>query len=248
MDYRNALYDRYVSTFKSDWLDSERDLISRHKWCEYKYLPLLRDVNRTGAVLELGCGPGYTLEFLKRAGFANAKGIDISIEQVAIARGRGMDATVADVFGFLRSESDKYALVVAIDFLEHFTKNELTELVTLIRQSLTPKGVLLLQTINGSGLLSNGLIYGDMTHSTILSIHSIKQLLRVIGFDHIQFFETSPVSKNAIGLIRNGLWRIIRFIANAVRLVETGRTEQILTQNFICRATRAADRNSIHQR
>ena len=69
--FRKELYRRYITTFKI--VQSQIDdstLRSYWAWCEHKYLPLLDGLDPNDPVLELGCGPGYMMQFLKRHGFS----------------------------------------------------------------------------------------------------------------------------------------------------------------------------------
>ena len=55
---------------------------------------------------------GALLEYLRWRGFTNASGVDLSAEQVALARGRGVWAEVANAFELLASKSEEYAAIV----------------------------------------------------------------------------------------------------------------------------------------
>jgi len=238
-DFRDDLYRRYVSTFKgSSGQMSSAALGHFWRWCAYKYLPLLAGVGRDEPILELGCGPGYVLEFLRRAGFVDVQGIDISEEQTRLANERGLRTEAADAFKFLATRESAYGAIVAIDFLEHFTKDELVRLVTLIHGALKSGGVLLVQTANGQGLFPRPVIYGDFTHLTVFTPQSLAQLLRVFGFDQLIFRETGPAPLSPRGVVNVALWGAIKGFANAVRGVETGKRQEIWTENFICRAVR----------
>jgi 2-polyprenyl-3-methyl-5-hydroxy-6-metoxy-1,4-benzoquinol methylase len=238
-DFRDELYRRYVTTFKGmSGQMSGAELGHFWRWCAYKYLPLLADVGRDAPVLELGCGPGYVLEFLARAGFTNVQGIDISEEQTRLAKEQGLRAEAADAFEFLATREGAFGAIVAIDFLEHFTKVELVRLVPLIHGALNQGGILLVQTANGQGLFPRQVIYGDFTHLTVFTPQSLAQVLRRFGFDQFVFRETGPARLSPRGVIDVVLWGAIKGIANAVRRVETGKHQQIWTENFICRAVR----------
>ncbi|HIG18350.1 MAG TPA: class I SAM-dependent methyltransferase, partial [Candidatus Handelsmanbacteria bacterium] len=164
-DFRTELYERYVSTFtRSEEPISEAEYRGYSNWCRHWYLPLFEDLPRDCAILELGCGPGDMLEFLGQNGFSAAEGIDLSPEQVQTARDRGLNARVADVFECLESAPQRYRAILALDFLEHFSKGELMKLVPAIRDALEPGGILILQTPNGQGLLSHYVICGDLSH------------------------------------------------------------------------------------
>lgn len=234
-DYRRKFYGQYVSCFKKG--ESQKDkaaLRSYWAWCKYKYLPLLSGAKKDSAILELGCGPGYFLEFLKENGFTNARGIDISEEQIKIARDRGLNAEIADVYTYLGLNKIKYDVAVALDFVEHFTKDELSRIVPQIFGALKPNGILIVQTPNGEGLFPFQIIFGDMTHSTIFTQASLEQLLALSGFISCSFYETGPVPKNIPGRVRLVLWKLLKMIANTIRLIETGKRQKLWTENMIC--------------
>lgn len=234
-DFRQTLYDRYVSTFKTQQYQLDTQWLASYiRWCSYKYTPLLKVVDRNLPVLDLGCGPGYTLTYLKQAGFQYVSGIDISAEQIAIARQAKLDVQVGDAFSFLAQKQGEYGAILALDFIEHFTKDELLKLLPLIYQALRPDGVLLLQTVNGRGLFPNQIIYDDLTHMTILTPESLENLLNLHGFIHPVFVESGPVPSSLKGRVRLMLWSGIKLIANLIRMIETSKSQKLWTENMIC--------------
>src|SRR6266852_8466542 len=98
-DFRTALYRGYVSTFKNaPALGVEPPFV----WWDHKYLPLLADMDRDAPILEIGCGGGGLLAYLGRRGFSHAVGIDLSEEQVELARLRGVRAECGEALAYLR--------------------------------------------------------------------------------------------------------------------------------------------------
>lgn len=247
-DFRTHLYERYVSTFKgSDPREAPDGVKSFFAWCDKRYLPLLEDIPRDEPVLEIGCGPGLMLEYLRSHGFRSLEGIDLSEEQIEIAKAHGLDARTADVFEFLESAKERYAAILAIDFVEHFSKEELMRLVPNIQGALRPGGHLILQTPNGGGLLPHSVVYGDLTHLTIFTPNSLTQLLRLWGFDEFRFSETGPVAKNVKGRLRSLAWAAARQCANAIRIAETGAGQDIWTANMICRCVKSSGQGFEHR-
>lgn len=233
-DFRMRLYEKYITAFKSSDADVDQTRLTAYwKWCDYRYAPLLAKVKRDAPVLDLGCGTGLMMGYLNREGFTHVEGIDISEEQIAIAVAQGYNAQVADAFEFLEGQSNAYAAIIALDFFEHFTKDELIQMLQLVHGALKEEGWLLLQTPNGSGLFPHQVIYDDLTHLTILSPSSLQNILKLVGFDQISIYETGPVPKNLNGKIRCGLWRTLKLVANLVRVIETGKTQSIWTENMI---------------
>ena len=239
-DIRSQLYERYVSTFKHGNASlTPAELAHYYRWCDARYFPILQDLPKTSSILELGCGHGRILSYLREKDFTNVKGIDISEEQIALARKDGLDAERIDVFEYLNRQSpSSLDGVIAIDLVEHFTKEELLQLFELLHTVIKPNGVLLLQTVNGEGLFPRQIIYGDLTHSTILSPGSMSQLLSTTRFHDMKYSECSPLASGLKGMVRAIAWKMIRAGANSIRLIESNKTQSIWTENFICSARR----------
>jgi predicted TPR repeat methyltransferase len=234
-DERKLLYDNYVSGFK-DFINSKQriSLKTTRKYNKAKLLPYLREFNFDAKVLELGCGPGLTLEYLRDIGFKRLKGIDISTQQIEKASQKDLDVEVRDVFEFLTSSKQKYDIIIAFDFIEHFKKTEIQQLFNVISNCLESNGMLIIRTPNGQGLFPGKIIYGDLTHYTIFNPNSLLQILKINGFDRINFIESGPVAKNLKGAVRLVLWKTIKLIYHIVRIVEQGTTESIITREFYC--------------
>jgi 2-polyprenyl-3-methyl-5-hydroxy-6-metoxy-1,4-benzoquinol methylase len=241
-DFRTRLYDRYVSTFKGDSSLVGDALDSHWQWCDRRLLPLFAGLPGSARILELGCGPGYLLEYLERRGFTDVAGVDISAEQVAIAQKKQLRATVADVFATLEAAEGTLDAVVGIDLLEHFSKDEGIRLCDSIRRSLRPGGRVVFRTPNGSALLAGPIVYGDLTHMAIYNESSLRQLLALTGFGNLSFYETGPIPKNLRGVVRCGIWNAARAVANLVRMAESGGGQGIWTQNVLCLAFRPSEK------
>ncbi len=236
-DFREELYKGYVSAFKKENLNETAQAQTAYDhWSNARYFPLFADLPKAAAILDLGCGPGRTMQFLKSKGFTNVVGVDISEEQTAIARNRGLNAITADVNDFLVQHSNEYDMIIMIDVVEHFTKLELLDLFKLIHYSLKRGGIVIYQTCNGEGLYPNQIMFGDLTHMTILSAGSSEQLLRACGFDNISFADTAPVPTGIKGVLRAIAWKFITRKASLIRRIETGKRHKIWTENFISRA------------
>lgn len=233
-DFREKFYIKYSTTFKVH-ISKFDDKNVGYTLSKYKkqYLPILNDFKKNSKILELGCGRGIFLNFLKENGYDDVLGVDISEEQIEIAKKNNFQTKLGGVIEFLKTNEKKFDLIFAIDLIEHFSKTELIELFERIYKCLNKNGAFIFHTPNGLGINANGIIYGDLTHLTIFTPNSATQLLKLVGFDKIIFFETGPYAKNINGTFRLILWKIIKLRLNLIRFIETGGTEKVLTQNFI---------------
>jgi len=232
-DFRSAAYARYVSTFKAERATRDgRALRWYFDWCQLKYRPFFAALPRGGRVLDLGCGSGDFMRLLASQDL-RAEGIDISSEQVSLAVKAGLDAHEADAFEFLASHEGTYDGIAALDLIEHFAKDELLRLLEAIAAALKPGGWLLIQTPNGEGLFSNQIVYGDLTHLTILNPRSLHQALALTGFRNVAVREAGPAPIGVSGRVRSVVWPVLRTGARILRYAESSRATPVLTENMI---------------
>lgn len=234
-DFRIAFYNQYFSTFRK-FILHEGTFYRKSGFKAYRkiYLPHVSGYPKNAALIDIGCGTGILLEFFRDEGYENLYGIDLTEDQVNLAKEKGLKAEAIGVFEFFKTNKQKFDVVFAMDLVEHFYKHELLELFNGFYSILSDNGTLIIQTPNGDGLFHQHIIYGDLTHLTIFNANSLSQILRLTGFNEIKCFETGPTTKNLIGFIRLILWKIVRSIVQMIRIIETGGTEKILTQEFIC--------------
>lgn len=231
-DIREPLYEKYYSAFKKGEPRERFGFLHLKLWYNEKYLPLFKGYSRKAPLLDLGCGQGFMLKYLQSSGFTNLTGIDISEEQVEKAKSNGFNAIHANAFDFLRENEENFEIIVAIDIIEHFKKEELFELLKLIHKALTPGGLFIMQTPNGEGLMPGYVIYGDLTHFTILSPLSVNHILTVTGFNNIQVKELGPAFFVHFPLFVG--WQIVRLLAMTVKFLEIGRVQKYWTESIIC--------------
>lgn len=231
--FRQALYDRYLSTFKDDgtW---QRKRAVIHSWCEQNLQLFLKTLSKKSRILELGCGQGQVLDFLNEQGFSSVEGVDTSKEQVMVAKRYGLQVYHSDVFDFLHASHQGYDLVLAIDFIEHFTRQELIQLLYGIKEILNKGGHLILRTPNGQGIFVGQIIYGDLTHLTILTPQSLRQILRFTGFEIVRMKESLFSSRGLKRKMRYMLWNLLKIGLNMMRRISSGKSQDIWTENFIC--------------
>ncbi len=221
--FRRRLYASYASSlFGHIRSISRRDLRRLH----YYYRALLgRHLprSRAAAILDVGCGYGGLVHFLHDLGYHNARGIDVSGEQVAHARRLGVASVEeADALAYLRGRTEQYDLILAFDLIEHLTRPELFELLDAALAALKPGGRLIVQTPNSSGPFGSWYRYYDLTHELAFTPTSIAQALRTVGFTNVSVHEIKPAIHSPISAVRFALWHAIRLALIAYIAIETG--------------------------
>jgi 2-polyprenyl-3-methyl-5-hydroxy-6-metoxy-1,4-benzoquinol methylase len=234
---RERLYERYRSNQSAINPDDERTqrapylrrLISRH-------FPSDRDAR----ILDLGCGSGTLLYFLREAGYKNIFGIDSSPEQIEQARQLGFaNVRQADAFTFLETAAaDSYEAIAAFDIIEHLTKPELLHLADEIYRTLAPGGVWIIHAPNAEGFLGSRVRYADLTHEQAFTPASIEQLARAAGFRSSECFEDAPIAHGLKSMARLLIWKTGRALLRLFFIAETGDTgrDAIFSQNLLALA------------
>ena len=235
MDYRKKIYSKYVSCNISylHGAFSIKDIEKQFPvWKKYfsKFLP----ANKENVIVELGCGNGGLIYWLKKLGYKNVLGVDISIEQIEYAKKLGIaDVVQNNLIDFIRDKNEYYDLIFLRDVLEHFNKEEIIDIMSLVYNSLKKGGKIIIQTPNGAGIFGSRYRYHDFTHEISFTENSLRQILLMNNFSDLKFYETAPVIHGIKSFIRFILWKFIRIFLQIFLLIETGGTEKILTQNII---------------
>ncbi len=193
--------------------------------------------DRTVSILDLGCGHGAFIHFMRQAGYANVSGVDRSAEQVAAAKQLGIDGVQqGDLMGTLRSLPDESEdVVISFDVIEHFTKEELLPFVDEVLRVLRTGGKWIIHTPNGEAPFVGRIRYGDFTHEMAFTRASITQLLKSSGFAECVCVEDTPVVHGFRSVFRWILWKVIRGGLRLYLAAETGSGERdaIFSQNFL---------------
>jgi SAM-dependent methyltransferase len=165
--------------------------------------------------------------------------VDISEEQVQIARAQGTaDVELADLRDVLRALEGTLDLVIARDILEHFPRQELFEILRLVRRALCPGGRILAQVPNGQGLFAGSIIHGDITHESAFTRSSALQLFGASGFDRVDTYDCGPTPHNLRSTLRWVGWGIVEATLRLAHAAEAGSPAGHFTRNLIVVAYR----------
>lgn len=142
MGYRSRLFDSYVSSHTSHLyeptLHVPAGLAKSFKVWFSPYLP----ANKRTAILDIGCGSGTFLKWLYDKGYTDISGIDLSGEQIELARKRGLkNVKMSGAMDYLAKHKEKFALITAHDLIEHFRKEEVLPFLDAVYAGLVGGGL-----------------------------------------------------------------------------------------------------------
>lgn len=217
--FRDRLYGNYTDTVGSrpTWSLSRTLWQFEQVWREF--LP----ADKQTPILDVGCGGGQFLLYLKNKGFSALYGVDTSADQVAIARNLGL-TTVA--FGQAEEYVSRYKSYFGIinvqNILEHLNRDELLRMLDLIHDALHENGRIWIVVPNGLSPWGVAVRYDDLTHETCFTPQSLSQALVTCGFTDIEFREVRPLVHGLKSFVRLALWKCIRSFIHLWRMVEFG--------------------------
>jgi len=186
-------------------------------------------------IVDIGCGPGAFVYFLRRAGYKNVCGIDGSAEQVAAAQQLGIEGVRHQHLHDYLAKTDACSadVVLLIDVLEHLTRDELFSALDGVFRILRPSGTCIVHVPNGGGIFAMNVRYGDFTHEQAFTARSAGQVFSTIGFHDVRCFEDRPTVHGLTSLARRLLWEAGTAPFRLLFAAESGSFSVILSQNML---------------
>lgn len=176
-------------------------------------------------ILDVGCGMGHFLFFLKELGCNNVTGIDVSQECINFCLrtklGTAKNLQVIDLVSYLSKGKAGFDLIVMNDIIEHLPKDEIVKNLKIARGGLAEDGKLVVKVVNSANPITGAASrYVDFTHTVGFTEESLAQVLRLAGFSCVEIraqdiWVFNPVV-NAIGKscqsLLNGLFRLLTLL------------------------------------
>ncbi len=242
-NYRKTLYTDYYQnqSGRRFQLEIEEKMKRDEYHLSKEILPLIPK-SKDIAILDIGCGFGSLIRMFKNKGYTKLKGIDLSESQVKVAHANGLnqEIEVADIHQFLSDKTGQFDVITGIDIIEHFSKDELVELLNIIKKSLKPGGIAIFRTPNNDAPFASVYANGDFTHENYMNASSATQLSLSLGFInvevHASHLEVEGLSKE---IIRKITWSILSLGIKLILFATARSTKNVLqTPNMIIKVQR----------
>jgi SAM-dependent methyltransferase len=198
-------------------------------------------------ILDVGCGMGLALYALQKTGYSHVMGIDISKEQIAVAKNKGLNAELTtDTISWLGNKAEQYDYIIALDVIEHIPVHEQLAFTKAIQAALKKGGKFICTVPNANSVLAGRWRYIDWTHTSSFTEHSLEFLLINSNFKHVtvmpvEFF-TRPkypfvIRKSVLEWLRLSLFRWFRRMTVVAELGAEGKKIP-LSLNLLAVATK----------
>jgi 2-polyprenyl-3-methyl-5-hydroxy-6-metoxy-1,4-benzoquinol methylase len=236
-DYRKTLYQNYYSNHAGvkGKKAQKAHFKQQRRYFKREFKSLL-PADKAVAILDIGCGSGSFLSAIGELGYSNYRGIDLSQEQVEMAREFGVrNVECAEAKDFLSLQQEAFDVICAIDLIEHLSKDELISFLKVVKTALRPGGKVIFRTPNMDARQASVFAFADFTHEVFLNKSSATQVLLSTGYENIDVVEGFMFMENpAKEFTRKLLWMVIKFCLK-LELFATARTwhEVVFTPNIV---------------
>ena len=221
------IYEKYV-----DFKNYQTPVLSAKHIQQFNFdFWIPSDCSSLDTVLELGCGTGQFLHYLKHKNVQEFLGIDQDPNlKEFIPKEVANNFKIQKIEEFLKEKSwQKYfSKIVLFDVLEHFSYSEGEDLLKAIKPLLTDNGKVILKTPNMSSPWGGQYQFGDLTHLAAYTPSSIRQLAILAGYQipniHPQM-SGSPIRRIADPMIHKILSKLLMtppeiWTANFITILE----------------------------
>ncbi len=138
-------------------------------------------------ILDLGCGVGFLVYFLKRQGFVHVTGIDKNENLISIAKSKvNAEFIVDDGITYLEKQKAQYDIIFLWNVLEHIPKENVMKSLRVLHNSLSDDGFVVVRTPNMTNIMAQGHFCDDFTHRSAFTEQSIAQVAQLAGFSNVE--------------------------------------------------------------
>lgn len=177
------LYDKYFTL---------RNVSAENNW-SFQIPPYILHFipTKSSIIVDIGCGLGNMLLSLRRLGYINLRGIDVSRQSIDHCLTKQLPVTLVNaITDFSLSDNEKADLVIMTHVLEHLPKDMTVETLAHIRHNiLKPDGKLFVAVPNGQSNTGGYWMYEDFTHYTLFTTGSLSFVLKAAGFSTVQYID-----------------------------------------------------------
>ncbi len=227
-------YSNYTSTQALSGSDEAVQTRVAGDSFRFNILPHL-PASKDSKVLDVACGYGRYLKALGGAGYNNAVGVDLSMEQVRFAKERLQLQNVVegDGLAYMENSPSSFDAILMLDILEHLKNEDVLKWIQIGYRALLPGGTLAIRVPNAVTPVSVH-FHGDFTHERAYSGMSMAQALRVAGVSDFQSSPSWEAPTRPVSTFRYLLWKgLTPIIKLTLKILYGGTAGGVYTANLL---------------
>ena len=148
----NLDYTRHYLKWHKNTPGHQKFISSYYKNLLWPHLP----EDKSEQIIDVGCGTGIAIGFLKALGYQSIVGFDADAGQAKIAIEKGLPVKhVTDTCAHLRGMGQVASCVLCLDVLEHIPKNIHLDFLRAIFDVIKPGGRLIMTVPNANSTLAS---------------------------------------------------------------------------------------------
>lgn len=223
-EYRREIFKNYRKTAREYISVSIKDYERRVKFYKLRFKEIM-NLPKNSCILDLGCGEGFFLYFMEKMKFTELWGVDISQEQINIAKKYCQRAKFVkdDLKNFLKNCNQNFDLIMMDNVLEHFKKDEVFEVLKLVYERLNDSGNLIICVPNAGSIWGITMGFIDFTHEVFFTPFSLQEVLVANGFEVVKMKgDAYPLPLDPLSTIRSVFYFPLRFLTKILTLIMCG--------------------------
>lgn len=182
-DYKN--YNKWMTN--SFYLQKRYDLFYKYFNKNYfKFLPR----NKDASILEVACGMGQFLYFLRKKGYTKIHAFDLDSVNVHQCHKLGFKfVEQGNLYKKLNQFKDEmFDVIIMNDIIEHIPREKTLEVLETIKKKLKPEGILIIKTVNCNNVYGISSYFSDFTHLVGYTSEKIRHVGMLSGFKNITVY------------------------------------------------------------
>lgn len=158
------------------------------KECTFRFPIFEKFVSKDAEIIDIGCGDGNFLLYLKKRGYKNLYGIDPSTESIRILKEKGIAGSVGNIFDEISKEFEekRFDVVVCTEVLEHIYA--LKDAMVHLDKYLKSDGMLYID-VPSVEYFEKELLpvanYFNCEHINYFNLQTLDNLLHIFGYERI---------------------------------------------------------------
>jgi len=180
--------------------------------------------DKAARMVDIGCGDGHFLYYLKSKGFQTIEGVDASEDRLALCRQYVTpNVHCANVVSWLENHGEQFDVVFCHHVIEHFPGDSVYGFVERLAKAVKPGGQLILTTPNACTPWAGYNLYHDLTHCRLFTSDSLTQMLALYGIS-VQLYPDASVPFDVPSTLRWLVWKVREAYLKLIYRIDVGGT------------------------
>lgn len=173
-----------------------------------KYLPNCLNAR----IIDVPCGNGNILYFLRELGYKNAIGWDLDESRIKAAQNLKLRAHIGDAFIEIKQIKD-CDVIFSVDFVEHIDRESVIEFLNCCKDALKDGGYLIIRTPMLDSVFGSFHLHNDFTHQWATNSAVWRTIASAIGFRHAVIVDERPIGKDIRSIARRTAFEFARILS-----------------------------------